>query len=243
MELAKGRRFESVDCIRGITAANMILYHFLYDVFMVYGLNPAWISYVPVRIWQNLIAGTFILISGLSVHLGKHPVKRGILLNIWGLLITAATLLFLPEEAIFYGILTGIGCMMLVTAFVEKWLVKIPPAAGLIGNGLLFILTRNIDDGYLTFGKWVLLRIPEKLYLIKPLTVLGLPHPDFCSSDYFPVFPWLFLFFVGYYLWYFIHPILNKELKLPVFNSMGRKSLFWYLIHQPLCMLVCMLVF
>ena len=33
------------------------------------------------------------------------------------------------------------------------------------------------------------------------MMVLGFPYDSFYSTDYFPLIPWIFLFFSGYYTW------------------------------------------
>lgn len=62
-------------------------------------------------------------------------------------------------------------------------------------------------------------------------------YPDwFYSADYFGLLPWLFLFWVGYYL----HKAVGRRRMEPLRRSvcpalgwMGRHSLLLYLLHQP----------
>ena len=39
---AQKKRYCLVDGIRGVAIVNMAVFHFLYDVFIVYGKNPLW---------------------------------------------------------------------------------------------------------------------------------------------------------------------------------------------------------
>ena len=56
--------------------------------------------------------------------------------------------------------------------------------------------------------------------------------------DYFPIFPWIFLFVAGYFLYRIFHSRgwdekLFARGNLPVINWLGRHTLPIYLIHQP----------
>ena len=66
------------------------------------------------------------------------------------------------------------------------------------------------------------------------LVPLGLLPRGFASSDYFPLLPWLFLFWTGYFLYRLRPEEPHKELPcIPVATFMGRHSLVVYLLHQP----------
>ena len=66
---------------------------------------------------------------------------------------------------------------------------------------------------------------------------LGFTAPGFYSADYFPLFPWLFLFLVGTALggWCLEHresKILTASLP-GALTWPGRYSLLIYVLHQP----------
>ena len=65
------------------------------------------------------------------------------------------------------------------------------------------------------------------------LWMLGIVAPGFSSADYFPLLPWVFLFFAGYYL-YELRQGEPCALRLPFVTAIGRHSLLIYLLHQPL---------
>ena len=68
---------------------------------------------------------------------------------------------------------------------------------------------------------------------------LGLKYPGFYSSDYYPVFPWAFLFLLGFCLGRRMAarreelPLLSAHFP-PALTFAGRHSLLIYLVHQPL---------
>lgn len=134
---------------------------------------------------------------------------------------------------------------MLLTGLVQKWLQKIPPAVGLAVSLILFALTYHTMDGYWGLGplRWAL---PQGLYANYLTAYFGFYPVSFYSSDYFPLLPWLFLFWVGYYL----HPLVGRKRMEPLRRSvcpplgwLGRHSLVLYLLHQPVIFGVLTLVF
>lgn len=240
-------RYLLVDGLRGLSIVNMVLFHFCYDVFMVYGVDVGWYYRPWARLWQQYICWSFLLIAGFSWRWGrKNALKRGVFINLCGGLVTAVTVLAMPQEAIWFGILTCIGCCVLLVWALRPLLEKIPPAAGIAGSFLLFALFYNAQLGYIGLAGWRV-ALPQVLYRCRVLTPLGFPYPGFFSSDYFPLLPWFFLFVAGY----FFYPLFDKReswkkaarTRIPLLSALGQKSIWVYLAHQPLCMLVCMLMF
>ena len=151
---------------------------------------------------------------------------------------TAATLVALPQNRVRFGVLTLIGSCMLLMIPAEKVLQKCRPLHGLIFSITLFLLTKNINQGYLGFSNWNLLPLPDSWYHNFATTYLGFPMPGFHSADYFSLLPWVFLYSAGY----FTHQLFTHCKLLPNLESskaeplewIGRHSLGLYMIHQPL---------
>ena len=207
--------------------------------------DPLWPARWPVRVWERCICCSFIFISGLCGHWGRrHALRRGLVLNGCGLLITAVTLIAVPEQAVWCGVLTFLGCATLLTIPVDRLLRGRWAVAGLAVSLVLLAVFWPVNRGWLGFGALQLWQLPDVLYHSRLLTVLGFPFAGFSSSDYFSILPWYFLFLAGY----FARPLLfaNEQVKkvarlrLPLLDRLGRKSLPVYLVHQPLCMAVCM---
>ena len=239
---AADRRFHLVDALRGLALVNMLGMHALYDVNVVFGRDPGWAARPWVHLWQQYICWSFILIAGFAYAWGrKKNLRRGIVLNLLGLAITAVTLLFVPQEAIWFGILNFMGCAILLTLALEKGLDRLPAGAGLALCAILFRFFFRVNAGRLGFG----LRVPAALYRIWPLTPLGFPHPDFRSSDYFPLLPWIFLFWCGFYAKRLFDrsPALMRaaRIRIPLLSWLGRRTLWIYVLHQPVLMGLCML--
>ena len=164
-----------------------------------------------------------------------------------GLLVTLVTLIFMWENRVVFGVLTLLGSCMLLMVPMEKLLKKVMPEGGLLFSMALFVLTRNCNRGYLGFETWNLVELPQNLYQGIVATYFGFMAPDFYSTDYFSIIPWMFLFVSGY----FIYQIFRKRnwmerlpevKKWPVVHFFGKHSLFIYLIHQPVLYLLCMVL-
>ncbi len=241
---AENRRWHLIDALRGLALVNMVGMHFLYDVNDVFGRNPGWYPRPEVHVWQQYICWSFILIAGFSFEWGrKGNLRRGLVLNLLGFAITAVTWIAVPSEVIWFGILNFMGCAILLTIPAEKALNRLPPAAGFGLCALLFWFFRRVNEGRVGFG----LHVPEVLYRVWALTPLGFPHPAFRSSDYFPLLPWLFLFWCGFYIKRLLEcsEVFRRaaKIKIPLLSAIGRRTLWVYLIHQPLLMGICMLIF
>lgn len=236
-----------IDAIRGFALLNMLLFHFFYDVFIIFGQDTGWYHYPAVRMWQQFICISFLLVSGISWHFSRNNLKRGIRLNLYGLLITVVTLLIMPSQAVWFGILNCIGCATLLMIPLHRLFSSLArrfgaykavlSAGGLMLSLLLFGLTRNVTDGYLSLGSYHF-TLPDQLYTFRPMTILGFPYIGFTSSDYFPILPWFFLFLAGYFSWELISSItpLVKvfRIKVPLLSHIGNKTIWIYLLHQPL---------
>ena len=45
------KRYLLIDGIRGLAIVNMVAYHFSYDVFVIYAVDPDWIYRSGAHIW------------------------------------------------------------------------------------------------------------------------------------------------------------------------------------------------
>lgn len=248
LSMEKGvQRFQLVDAVRGLAVANMVIFHALYDVFIIYGKNPTWYSKTPVYLWQQGICWTFIFVSGFTWKWGsKNNLWRGVLLNFYGMVITVVTLLTTPSMPVWFGILNFLGCAILLMLVLQKTLKKIPPVWGMIVSFFLFRLLDRVPLGRMGIGEFII-RLPRQLYNWDILTPMGFPVPEFESGDYFPMIPWFFLYLCGYF---FYRIFINKprwkaaaEYGPPLLSAIGKKSIWIYLLHQPITMLICSLLF
>ena len=226
-------RYSLLDVLRGIAIISMVLYHTAWDIVYIFNNNFSWFKGELGYIWQQSIGIAFIFISGFSAGLSKRLYKRGFFLLICGGIITAVTLIFMPENRIIFGILTFLGSAMVITRLLERFFKKTNSILGFFVSLLLFITFKNVKNG-LIFG----FRLPRALYENYLTTYLGFPPYSFWSTDYYGIVPWIFLFFVGYFTFKFFkeHRLLERlpKIKCPPIEFIGRHSLIIYMAHQPL---------
>ena len=96
-------RLSLLDTLRGITLMSMILYHAAWDAVYLLGIQWEWYHGTGAFIWQQSICWTFILLSGFCLPLGRHPMRRGVEVFGAGLLVTAVTVLVIPENRVVFG--------------------------------------------------------------------------------------------------------------------------------------------
>lgn len=223
MEPQTAARYRLLDELRGLDLISMMLYHGMWDVVFLFGVAQKWYTGRPGFVWQQSVCWVFLLLSGFCLPLGHHPFRRGAVVFGAGALVTAVTLLFLPEAVVWFGVLTLLGSAMLLTAALDPLLRRVPPAVGVAVSAL-----------------------PQALYAGYTTAYFGFMPKSFFSTDYFPLLPWLFLFWAGY----FLHHLLGRERLAPLRRSvcpplgwMGRHSLVLYLLHQPVILGVLTAVF
>ena len=218
------KRIWELDALRGLALLGMMGIHFVYDLVDLFGVwnwqQPAWYLF-----FKNNYGAVFFLISGISVTLGRCPVKRGAQVFLCGFLCTGVTLAmyllgFAGKGIIIYmGVLQCLGlCMMLWPLF------RRCPDRALTALGLA-----------MTIAGWYLRTQAFPFWLLTPL---GFAPYGFTSSDYFPLLPNFGYFLLGavvgkraYAGRKSLFPRENPPLGL--FRWMGRHSLMIYLLHQP----------
>ena len=232
-----------LDGIRGLALISMIAYHGCWNMVYLYGADWEWFSGKGAYIWQQSICWTFLLLSGFCWSMARRPLKNGIQVFGAGLLVSAVTLLLMPQNRILFGVLTCIGCCMLIMIPLEYLLKRISGLSGILLAVACFILTRGINSGYLGWTGYPLVFLPKKWYRGWLGAWLGFVPENFYSTDYFSLFPWFFLFAAGYFAFRLLKTrecLAAKvlALKLPFAGWLGKHSLTVYLLHQPVLYLI-----
>ncbi len=233
-------RYGLLDSLRGLVLVSMILFHACWDLVYIFGKDWNWYFGIGAYIWQQSICWTFILLSGFCWSMGRKPGKRGLIVFLAGAVISLVTVFLMPDERVVFGVLTLIGSCMLIMIILNKRLKNAPAGVSLVVCIFLFVLTRNVNYGYLGFEGINLIKLPEFLYKGLIMTFLGFTDPKFYSTDYFSLFPWIFLFLVGYFLYRIISVINDQKIMdkyfrqgAEPFSFLGKHSLIIYMLHQP----------
>jgi uncharacterized membrane protein len=135
------------------------------------------------------------------------------------------------------------GLAILIYTLLKNQLIKIKPIIGFPISLVLFILSHIYIITYNTEFVTAITRVKSIHYLWSKgfLTLLGMPSPNFYSSDFFPLLPWFFLFLSGSFLGKIIknqsdNTFMTKS-TIPLLGFLGRHSLTIYLMHIPIIVL------
>ncbi|MDW6020327.1 heparan-alpha-glucosaminide N-acetyltransferase [Mesorhizobium sp. BAC0120] len=225
---SKHKRIEAIDFARGLALVAMAIYHFSWDLEFFGYLDPGTTAFGGWKLFARSIASSFLVLVGISLYLahGKGVRWRPFLMRLAmiagaALAITVVTYLAVPSGFIFFGILHEIALASLlglaflrlpaiVTAGVAVLVIAIPWFAG------------STFFDHPAFW-WVgLSTIP--------------PH----SNDYVPVFPWFGAVLAGIALAQLPtgFGLMERLAAVPLpgttpLQFIGRHSLGFYLIHQP----------
>lgn len=238
------RRIFLMDELRGFAVFCMIFYHGFYTLAFLYNLQAGMVLlrfFMPAEPW---FAGLFMLISGISSDLSHSNLARGFKLLGVALAVTLVTYLAVPDELIVFGILHFLSVCMILYGLAKPFSDRFRFSwAAVAACALLFLCTRGVSAGYLGLSpQWGVL-LPASLYQTNWLAPLGIFDGAFRSSDYFPLFPWIFVFAAGTVLGKLAargeFPEFMYPSRVPFFSWLGRHALILYLVHQPIIYGVC----
>jgi uncharacterized membrane protein len=218
---AEKRRAGLLDELRGLDIIVMTLYHAGYDLVFIFGVEVPFYRSIAMPYIQPCIAWLFIVLSGISCRYSRSNLKRGLRVLIFGLCLTVVTVLFMPSEAIYFGILHFMGTAMLLFAALRPLIDKIPAPAGLICSLLLFALTLDVPEKMSHMSMWLL-----------PLGFGGM------GADYFPLVPNFFLYLAGAFAGTYVAagklPAWVYATRFKLLAALGRRTIIVYLLHQPI---------
>jgi uncharacterized membrane protein len=232
------KRIVAIDVARGLALLAMASYHFTWDLEFFGYADPGLTAFGGWKIYARCIASTFLFLVGVSLVLahGREIRWNGFwkrLATVAGAAaaITAATLLATPDGFIFFGILHEIALASLLgLAFLRLPALLTALVAALVVAAPFYLRSPIFDHPALW---WV------------GLSTIN-PH----SNDYVPLFPWFGAVLAGIAATKFasasgILARLGKhspgQWARPLI-FIGRHSLAFYLIHQPV-LIACVWVF
>lgn len=244
-----------LDELRGFAIICMVVYHAMYDLKYLFGLDipiffDGWFDVI-----RDIFAGLFIFISGTVCRYSSNNIKRGAQCFFIGMIMTFV-MPFFTSGAVMFGILHFLGVSMMLFGLGQKLFDLLPSWVGIGVCVLLFILTMNvrltyangmISPGYIGIPNLFAIKLPMEAYNVGVLFPLGLHNASFSSSDYFPMMPWFFLFLAGSYF-----GIIAKAGRLPKFcypthikwlATVGRYTIWIYVLHQPVLYGIFSLIF
>lgn len=223
---ATSARFDRLDALRAVAILWMAVFHFCFDlnyfkfIHENFYRDPFW------TVQRSVIVTLFVFVSGLGQAIAwEQGQSWPRFWRRWGqvagcaLLVTAGSYLMFPKSYISFGVLHGFAVMLILcrlTANAGMWLWPM----GLVAVLLPHLVQHPFFDTRLT--NWV------GLVTRKPIT-----------EDYAPVLPWIGVMWWGLASgqWVLKHKRHWLSGALPQQLSplavLGRWSLSFYMVHQP----------
>jgi uncharacterized membrane protein len=229
------RRFDRIDALRGAAIVWMTVFHFCFD------LNHfGWIrqNFLYDPFWttqRTAIVSLFLFCAGLGQAVAftqgqswQRFWRRWAQVAGCALLVSAGSWLMFRDTFIHFGVLHGIAVMLVIVRLTARWGAWLWPA-GLVAILLpLAALPLHVAMG--------------NLHLLneRPLNWIGFVSLKPATQDYVPVLPWLGVMWWGMAAgqWLLRHRPALVQGGIPAAFAplawMGRWSLSWYMLHQPL---------
>lgn len=235
MVAARPPRLPVVDVLRGFAVAQMIVYHFIYDL-NYFGWVKLWMNRdQPWVGWRTAIVTQFLLLVGVSLVLrAQRYAGEGGQREFWlrwaqvagaAALVSAGSWLVFGPRYIWFGILHFIAAALLIGR------VAVPLGAWNILLGIAAIV----------LGK----TFTDPAFNPTPMNIFGMAAVKPRTEDYVPLFPWIGVVLIGIglaTLWqrrgFALAPWAARINERPprLLLLLGLWSLTVYLVHQPLLM-------
>lgn len=244
MNLNLNKRFWEVDSLRGIAILMMVIFHLIFDLyyFAIYGFNVHsgflwWFARVTAFIFIFLVGVSLSLSYSRTIlgygqrNLFLKYLKRGLKIFGYGLLITIVTWIFIGNGFIVFGILHLIGiAIILEYPFLKYRYANLFLGIAFIIAGI-YLMSFRFDFNALLW--------------------LGFIPYNFYTVDYFPLLPWLGVVSLGIFTGDILYPNYKRHFNIPdlsnymlfrILGFLGRHSLLIYLIHQPILILILLIL-
>ncbi|WP_406660609.1 heparan-alpha-glucosaminide N-acetyltransferase [Methanolobus sp. ZRKC3] len=244
MDKTQKKRFFEVDLLRGIAIVMMVLFHIFFDL-DYFGIAQFDMHSGPMLVMGRSSATMFIFLVGVSLTLSysrsqlSSPAKQNMFFKFakrgagvfsWGLLITLITATVLEEGTVYFGILHLIGVSIILSYPFLKY-----RAEALVTGFIVILLGIVVTE--------IVIESPLLLWL-------GIMPYGFYTLDYFPLFPWFGVVLLGIFTGNSLYVDYQRQFAIFDFSEnlavrslgyLGRRSLFIYLVHQPIIVGVLLL--
>ena len=232
--MAAHARYDRLDALRGLAIVWMTVFHFCFDLNHLgfirqnFYVDPFWTGQ------RTAIVSLFLFCAGLgqaaAVAQGQpwsRFWKRWAQVAGCALLVTIGSSIMFPKSFIYFGVLHGIAVMLVIVRATAGW------GRWLWLAGALALAAKWA--ALWAHGQW-----PGLDFLnAKPWNWLGLVSRKPITEDYVPLVPWLGVMWWGMAAgqWLLAKRRDLVERGMPAsaapLSWLGRWSLTWYMLHQP----------
>ena len=237
-------RFEAVDALRGLAMVWMTAFHFCFDLNYFGYIRQDFLS-DPFWTWQRtLILSLFLFCAGIGQAIAVTQGQSWP--RFWrrwaqvlgaALLVTLGSWLMYPQSFIYFGVLHGIALMLIIARLTANWGGWLWWLGG-VAIAIKFIASYALETSALAGF--------ADAFNGRQLNWLGLITRKPVTEDYVPLLPWLGVMWWGVAAgtswsrrgaarWSRPLPAALEPLA-----KIGRWSLSYYLLHQPLMIGVLM---
>ncbi len=232
------RRYDTVDALRGVAMVWMTVFHFCFDLNHFRFITQ---DFYADAFWtgqRTAIVSLFLFCAGLgqaiAVAQGQSWPRfwrRWAQVAGAALLVSAGSYLVFPRSFIYFGVLHGIAAMLLVMRFSAHWRPLAWWLLGAVAIALPWLLPPLLQGWGLDYA-----------FNARSLNWLGLVTRKPITEDYVPLLPWLGVMWWGMAVghWLSRRRAYLLALRLPAPGRalawLGRWSLSYYLLHQPVLM-------
>ena len=119
------KRYALLDSLRGLLLLEMIVYHFFWDLVYLFEQDLPWFHSSLCYWWQQSICWRFIFLSGFCWPLGKRAVRRAVQVFGGSVLVMVITHIFVPDQAVTFGVLFFLGSGMLLLELLDRLLCRL----------------------------------------------------------------------------------------------------------------------
>ena len=237
VNLSEKKRIHFIDEVRGFCVMCMVFYHAMFTMGFMFGFITAQDMFYFFSFISPYFAFAFIMMCGISSTLSRSNFRRSLPILGAAFVVTLVSFFITPYAPIAFGILHLLGVCVLGYSFTEKLFEKINPVFGIIIAFVIFLLTYNVQYGYLGFDGLFKISLPTELYKSNMFCFLGFVKEGTLYSDYFPLLPWFFAYISGVFAGRLLkgrYPEFMYKQRIPFFTLLGTNAFVVYVIHQPI---------
>ena len=224
-----------LDSLRGLAVLWMTAFHFAFDLNYFGWIHQDFYRAPMWTVQRTCILSLFLLCAGLGQSLAvaqgqswRQFWTRWAQVAGCALLVSVGSRFMFPNSWIYFGVLHGMVVMLLVCRLTAHWGRWLWLAAAVTLGVWLLVPTLHVS--------WP----PMSIFDAKPLSWLGLASVKPLTEDYVPVLPWMAVMWWGMALgqWGAARSALARfnatdRTALRPLAWLGRWSLTWYMLHQP----------